>query len=136
MKIVNIILLLFVFIKCYTQCINYSYDPAGNRVSRNICPQPLVIPGGISITKNILEHLSHEISDLKVFPNPGRDFIEIRSSQFSGNSKVQIINILGQKMYEGILNDYRVNMAGWQSGRYFLRLHEGDNVKIVAILKE
>src|SRR5690606_37882581 len=67
----------------------------------------------------------------KIYPNPFSDQITIESVGVDSNTKLEVINIKGQVVYETttLLNGKTVlNTADWSKGIYFIRLTNGQGV--------
>lgn len=58
----------------YSQCITFTYDAAGNRTQRNICPAPLPAQAEQEVInlqdQNLLKDKTWDESDVRVTPNP------------------------------------------------------------------
>lgn len=136
MKVFFFMLFLIKFMFVSAQCITIAYDAAGDRIARNICPQALQAPSVPSIAKNdvTLQFASNE-RDIQIFPNPTNGILEIRSDYFSSGSKVMITDILGRNFYSGRLSTSRVDLTKFQAGRYYVRIMDGDRVRVVSVIK-
>jgi post-segregation antitoxin (ccd killing protein) len=68
-------------------------------------------------------------AEAKVFPNPSNDAFEVVVDRLaSETAKVQVLNVSGQVVYEGTMNNGKVqiNTAAWNTGVYMLSV-EGAN---------
>lgn len=100
----------------------------------NGCNDSTVLP--IKITNLAVNNLSLE-NDLKVFPNPTKNFITITNKNNLVGEKYIITNLVGQTLLSGKLNldETIVNLETLQSGMYFLSL-EGISKQSIKIIKE
>ncbi|WP_299012086.1 T9SS type A sorting domain-containing protein [uncultured Polaribacter sp.] len=78
--------------------------------------------------------------DLKAFPNPAKDYVEINLPVNSGkNIKVDLFStsskLLSSKQYAITNNKIRINLKDMPSGMYFLRLHL-EKIETIKILKQ
>lgn len=72
-----------------------------------------------------------------VFPNPVADQVTIVGSDLSGNARVEIMNTLGQTVYQQMLsNDKTINISGLVKGVYFLRISDKGSTAVRKILKK
>ena len=67
-----------------------------------------------------------EESNFEIYPNPTNKFLTIINKDFNKNFKVEIINILGKKVYSKNSNskELKINMVkqGFSKGTYFIKL--------------
>lgn len=68
-----------------------------------------------------------EITDFSLFPNPASDILKIRGYDFSGYN-YKIINLLGETILSGIIENNAISVSELNSGIYFLQVSEGANV--------
>ncbi|MFT4602128.1 MAG: hypothetical protein ACI857_002314 [Arenicella sp.] len=85
----------------------------------------------------LLTHLGNsemEELDFKLFPNPVTDNLSIN---YSGIAKVEILDYLGRTVYlsKGIKPSV-IQLSGFDSGVYFVRLTKGDEVGIKKFFKQ
>jgi len=94
--------------------------------------------GGITLTSNgnsadpflakfILEDMSidkSQTSQLKIYPNPIKDFLAINISDKDANLSAEIINLLGQKVktFQNISNTGTLDVSDLSTGIYLLNL--------------
>ena len=137
MKALFLISLLIKFMGVSAQCITFTYDAAGDRTARNICPQALQGPSAQELSKSeVPVQFTTNESDVLVFPNPTDGILEIRSDYFSSDSKILVTDILGRRFYSGKLSDNRIDLSRFQAGRYFVRIMEGERVRVVQVIKQ
>jgi hypothetical protein len=62
-------------------------------------------------------------SDIFVFPNPTSDFVKI---SVPSESKIQIMNLLGQTLYASALvtGEMNINISDWENGIYIIQVNE------------
>ncbi|SEP75829.1 M43 family zinc metalloprotease [Flavobacterium urocaniciphilum] len=80
------------------------------------------------------------ISDVKLYPNPSRDFFTIDVPQgIERTGKMEIFNSIGQKVVVKNISsdaDLTVDVASFANGVYFLNLNLGDATKTLKFIKE
>jgi hypothetical protein len=70
--------------------------------------------------------------NIKIFPNPASDWIQIRLPDELNNQKIQVNiydiagNVLLNKTYDG----HRINISGLQQGIYFIRIYSSQGVHL------
>ncbi|MBA4134784.1 MAG: hypothetical protein C0525_08670, partial [Flavobacterium sp.] len=66
-------------------------------------------------------------SDLKVYPNPVVDFLTI--SHTEELSKVTVVNLLGQIIYNQLLqtDEVKIDMSGWATSTYIVKVYDAEN---------
>lgn len=88
----------------------------------------------VPVVKNALitSISQEEPSNLKVYPNPIRDFASVKFDVFSGNIRIDIIDSQGRdvsKVYEGTVQNRQFNQVVdfsiYPPGRYILRVMDG-----------
>ena len=79
-----------------------------------------------------IEEPPKEIIDLRVYPNPGNDFVkvDILSTRLN-NFSLQVFDVTGNRLlsdsYNGISKQIMLNTSDWASGVYFLKLLDDKN---------
>lgn len=135
----NLLLLIISFwIKTLSaQCITFTYDAAGDRIARNICPEALRSNIG-PIATNSAQATRSQLKnhDINIFPNPTNGVIEVRSVYLSTNSQVLITDILGRNFYSGSLRDGKIDFSVLAPGRYYLRITDGSIMRVVSVIKQ
>ncbi|MGP8216734.1 MAG: T9SS type A sorting domain-containing protein [Bacteroidia bacterium] len=86
---------------------------------------------GSSIPTGI-EQLSVSSCQWSVYPNPNNGKFFIESSVVSGQSSVEVYNMLGEKVYSGVLNSgiNQIVMSNEESGVYLYRILNRNGVAI------
>jgi hypothetical protein len=82
-------------------------------------------------------HQHSEIPDalqLKLYPNPTTDYLNVQATGFSGNVRIQLISILGQivAVYELQADDIKnqkFDVSNLPIGAYNFRLTDGNRIK-------
>lgn len=74
----------------------------------------------------------------RLFPNPFRDIINIDYSSQMNSISVQVINILGQTVYEATYSHSprHLDLSMLSKGMYYVRIMAGKDQDIVKVLKE
>lgn len=70
------------------------------------------------------------------YPNPVKDVLNLSYKQNISN--VSVFNILGQKVYENTINsnNAQVNMSGFASGSYIVKVISENQSKVIKVIKE
>jgi len=80
------------------------------------------------------------ISDVKLYPNPTKDFFTIDVPVgIEKSGKMEIYNNIGQKIATKSISsdaDLKVNVSNYANGVYFLSLNLGDQTKTLKFIKE
>ena len=66
-------------------------------------------------------------NEIKIFPNPAKDFINIEINNLNKDSKIQIYNIYGNLYYEQELQSgtmHTISLNNLSSGMYFLKIND------------
>ena len=82
---------------------------------------------------------SSEINQISVFPNPGVDFIEIKSNNNLEKAIISIFDINGRRVinYKNVANKNLVDISKLSVGEYILRIISSNgNIFSTKILKE
>ena len=74
-------------------------------------------------------------SGILLYPNPMKDFLIIEGNR---NSKIEIFNILGSKVFEGVLesNKQVISTQTLEKGVYLLNIYHNGFVKTSKIIKK
>ena len=75
------------------------------------------------------------ISQIKLFPNPSSDYLNIKSKNIV-NQDYQIMDILGKPIGSGTMISNKINISLLKSGIYFLRLSDEKFSKTFKIIKQ
>jgi hypothetical protein len=84
-------------------------------------------------TKYGTDYEEFSLTDLSVYPNPTKDFINIESTM--SIDKIEIYNISGSKIVEK-RNSQRINLTNLERGVYFLKAYSNGNTVSKKILKQ
>lgn len=123
--------------------IEYTYDQAGNITSREY-----IILSGRSksnqearIENEILNNsLKDELLNIKLYPNPTRDYIkiEIPEDNTSQNCRINIYNISGKNYFNGIKQGPVIDLdfSNYPAGTYVLQMIRNGKISTWKILKQ
>lgn len=81
-----------------------------------------------------LNDISANNRGIFAYPNPSNDLITIQMNSSSGNFKVEIINTLGESVFE--TSDSEINISSFSPGIYFVNVLQGDNVYKTKFVKQ
>lgn len=77
---------------------------------------------------------------VSMYPNPASNVLNIvLPDNYELNGTVKVYNTLGQMVYNGTLssvNHYSVDVSGYQSGIYFVKLQNGSQTKTLQFVKQ
>ena len=69
-----------------------------------------------------------------VYPNPAQDFVMVESSEAN---YVEVVDVYGRVMFASEMNEtVKVDMSGFASGIYFVKLQAGDATSVQKIMKK
>ncbi len=86
---------------------------------------------------NLITGLDSKSADnIKLYPNPAADYLFI--SGIDGNSKLNVINLLGETVLKGLIsNQQRIDIQQLQKGVYFARIElANQQVRIIKFVKK
>ncbi len=73
---------------------------------------------------------------VKVYPNPANDKLIISTSNKGKEIKAELLNIQGQKMWAGVIQEKTViDVSSFPKGVYFLKVNNGEEVFVRKIIK-
>jgi hypothetical protein len=72
-------------------------------------------------------------SNITVFPNPGEDYIYVKSEPKI--LSVLVLNLLGQEILE-IKNSENINISGLTAGNYYLRIETKKGFAMKSFIKK
>lgn len=89
----------------------------------------------IDITTTALANNQFEFSNLKVYPNPVNNILNVENAEKI--TKVSIINLLGQELLSKNFEDLKtqIDISGLQSGSYLVRINSENKEQLVKIVK-
>lgn len=77
-----------------------------------------------------IDDLDNKTNNIKVFPNPSTEFIQI--SGLSKEESYKIYNVLGVETNKGsISNNDKINIQNLTNGIYFLKFDSGNTIKFI-----
>ncbi len=136
-KLFFFFMLLLIVLKTNAQCIQYTYDAAGDRTARNICPAAVASPNiQHLVTLENGVHNTSGIIDLEIFPNPTTGSVHLKTASFPPESKVLITDVLGRIFRKGYLQEGSWDISALQSGRYFIWVSDKERSRVVIVVKE
>lgn len=132
--------------KAYSQdTIKYSYDNAGNRISRII----LQLKSGHINDPNLTEKKEGEIFKdesfnhqvIKIYPNPTKGILEIEIPEYADDPSViqiTVMDINGRKIIEKMQEPFKtsVDLGSQPNGLYFLYFKKGKSVSQWKVIKQ
>lgn len=70
-------------------------------------------------------------NDFNIFPNPSTSNLNLNVKKLESNSRIEVYNILGAKIYSDVLNTNKtlINASQWQNGVYLVRV-TSDNISM------
>lgn len=78
----------------------------------------------------------NEISSLKLYPNPGSDFISVELNDNSTSFEIEIRDVLGRLVYGATLNPSNKNdVSNFKSGTYFLKVVGNNRSEVIKFVK-
>lgn len=85
----------------------------------------------VSATTDIAENINNAIS---IYPNPATSILNVNAN---GYNEVQIINMLGQVVYNTTMNDNaQINVRNLNDGVYFVRLNGANGITTQKFIKK
>ncbi|MDD4991604.1 MAG: T9SS type A sorting domain-containing protein [Paludibacter sp.] len=125
---------------CQSNVVSYSYDNAGNRISRRV----VVYSTNLTHAKKIVDPAPVEEQlgerSIKVFPNPTKGALAVEITGGSDKDPLRIIlynadgkQLLNKQVQQGTTP---VNMAGYPAAYYILRVEAGEKVTEFKIIKQ
>ena len=93
------------------------------------------LPFAVSVTTTNLANENFELKDLKYYPNPTSNILNISNSEKI--TDVEVTNVLGQKLIIEKVNknNYKLDLSGLPNATYFVKIKTFDKEKIVKVLK-
>ncbi|MEZ4976227.1 MAG: T9SS type A sorting domain-containing protein [Flavobacteriaceae bacterium] len=90
----------------------------------------------VSIVSNSLSVEDLMPYNLKIYPNPAKDFVKLSASQ--PISKIEVFDILGKQVLRETINSIRteVNIANLPKGLYIMKVFIGETIGSFKIIKE
>ncbi|CAL2091446.1 conserved protein of unknown function precursor containing a T9SS type A C-terminal secretion signal. Putative S8 family peptidase [Tenacibaculum sp. 190524A02b] len=81
--------------------------------------------------------LRHEnVSDVMAYPNPAKDYVQVRMLSKEAGVTYKIINTIGSVVQSGRLNSSNVNISQLKSGIYMLEVNDGQRSLTTKLVKE
>lgn len=119
--------------------VSYSYDAAGNRVSKEIVlEQKRSLKKENSHGNTVSETLSDK--EIRIYPNPTKGILKLEISvlEENDNCEISIYSSSGQLLYTLRTNEQiiDIDMTSFTSGAYFLHITINREQSIWKIIKE
>lgn len=137
MKKLIILPILFIAIICQAQQIIYTYDGAGNRISRAVDGVKYTMPKDEDEDETAMKLSSDAIS---VYPNPTDGPLEIAISGFDKeySGEVKIYNISGQIVLQQKITESKtsLNLTGYAHGMYLVNITVNDTATVWKVIKK
>lgn len=87
--------------------------------------------------ENCLDTQSFDLNNLKIYPNPIVDVLNIISEKESSMFEIEIYNLQGKLVYNELIVSNRIDLSELTSGVYFLRVNqESETERIIKIIKK
>ncbi|PWK17905.1 T9SS type A sorting domain-containing protein [Xanthomarina spongicola] len=67
-------------------------------------------------------------TDFKIYPNPGKTYLNIHLPEFNADAYLEVFDILGKKIYANTLGaiNNRISVSKWPTGVYIVRVTLGE----------
>ncbi|MEA4935854.1 hypothetical protein SDC9_158301 [bioreactor metagenome] len=133
--------LLFFIASVNSQTVSYTYDTAGNRISRKIVSLPPPPPQGskLYVDSTAIQDMMDERT-ITVYPNPTRGAlgVEINGGDTKEDLRLIIYNGQGMQLYNSNAQPgiNPIDMMAYPKGWYILRVQAGENKKEFKVIKE
>lgn len=132
-------ILLFSSYSVYGQNIKYSYDLAGNCISRKM---ETVQKYSDSKTLDNKNNINNEIQ-IRVYPTPVKDMLNVsvnalQREEDTGRAEYTLYNLSGQVLQKGYIDGGTVgiNMSDYPNSVYVLRIVCGGENKVYKVVKQ
>lgn len=122
--------------------ISYTYDDAGNRISRRYIITPQNSPQLIHSTDSINKNKSINNLDIKIYPNPIKDILTVEIFTLDDDTEVfiNLFGINGTLIQNIHANSYKpfvkIDMSNYNSGLYLLQIITPNQEKQFKIIKQ
>lgn len=132
-------ILLFSSYSVYGQNIKYSYDLAGNCISRKM---ETVQKYSDSKTLDNKNNINNEIQ-IRVYPTPVKDMLNVsvnalQREEDTGRAEYTLYNLSGQVLQKGYIDggSVGINMSDYPNSVYVLRVVCGGENKVYKVVKQ
>lgn len=136
--IIVIVLLSFSSYIFNAQCITFTYDAAGNRTQRNICPAPLPAQPETQVLSLQEKQLALESEEVHIRPNPSGGLFYLLTAGMLPETPLQVLDLQGRLISTRALGTGELDLSDLPDGTYVLRLQLADKVisrKVVKVYK-
>jgi len=117
--------------------INFDLPAKLKRVDLRDYLLPYLSHFGISDNQTVIQDFK-PIDDIRIYPNPASNFINIDYPQDLSGATYEILNLKGQKVAEGVLkeNVISLNNNNMPAGEYILRIKKDGALKTLSFIKK
>ena len=93
------------------------------------------ITASTTLSRDRINGLSNEFT---IYPNPSRSKLNITLPKLENNSKVEVYNILGARVYSTVLSNLNtsINVSQWNSGVYLVRVSSDEGTITKRFVKQ
>ena len=132
--------------------IYYSYDAAGNRITKTITlaktMKKMVRPDSVEMVEcatvpDFFEEPQNDVvgqAEIKIYPNPtkGALRVDIDGAELSGNDRIEVYDGNGRivKVCVSLTDSNQIDLSGAANGIYFMRITIGNEQTTWRIIKE
>jgi hypothetical protein len=91
------------------------------------------------ITAFSFAQISSEPQDqFMITPNPGKSTLNIKLSNTVEDSKLEVFDVLGKRVYIGLITklESSVNVSNWKSGVYLIRVSNNKAIQTKRFIKQ
>jgi hypothetical protein len=78
---------------------------------------------------DILANNEYLIMNIKIYPIPSNDFIQI--SGLDTTEKIKIYTVLGIEVLKNSISNQKINIQGLTNGMYFLKFENGHTIRFI-----
>jgi hypothetical protein len=141
LKYVQIISFVCIVLESEAQCIQFTYDAAGNRIQRSYnpsCTISLINKENSVITTQLVSKVQlvgEEIDSqarTTIYPNPTQSIITIRTNEFSQEAQIAVYNSTGAIVITRGLTSDQIDLSRLPSGSYVILIMEQQGDKLIS----
>lgn len=90
----------------------------------------------INMTASTASLNDNFLNDVKIYPNPADEFIQLKGINDSYNSNIKITNMLGKEVFKSNLTNSKVNISNLKSGIYILTIQSENRLRNIKFIKQ
>lgn len=121
------------------QCIAFTYDAAGNRTQRNICPAPLPVVTAAEVTslteQSQVPDESLDLTEVRIIPNPSTGLYQLTSSGLPQETPLLVLDNQGHVVQQRLLGDGLIDISALADGLYVFRIATPTKIISKKVLK-